>query len=263
MKMIKQLDFFFHLISTSIKASISLQGAFVFEICLMIANNLIFFSVWWIFFHQFQDIAGWQIKEMTLMMAIVTGSYGAMQIFFGGIRQLSRAIIQGDLDPFMTQPKNLLIHVISSRSFAKGWGHIITTLALILIEGLYDRQTIILILIGIVSGCLVFTAMNIIIHSLTFWLGALESLAHKYSDTLFLLALYPAHIYSGFLNLMMFTLIPAGVIGYLPVELIREFSWFQLLILICCALFFWGIALVIFYCGLKRYESGNQFGNRA
>lgn len=262
MKIIKQLDFFFHLILTSIKASIHVRGAFLFEISLMIANNLIFFSIWWIFFHQFQDIAGWQIREMTVMMAIVTGSYGAMQIFFGGIRQLSRTIMQGDLDPFMTQPKNLLIHLISSRSFAKGWGNIMTTFVLIFIEGLYDIHTIVLILIGVLSGCLVFTAMNIIMHSLSFWLGSVESLAQKYSDTLFLLALYPTHIYSGFLNLIMFTIIPAGIIGYLPVELVRQFSWFQLTLLIGSSLLFWGAAFKIFYLGLKRYESGNQFGCR-
>lgn len=239
------------------------RGAFLLETGLMVANNLIFFSIWWIFFRQFHDIGGWHIKEMTLLMAIGIGSYGLMQICFGGARQLSRMIVNGDLDPLMTQPKNILIHLIGSRSLAKGWGHLLTTVCLIMIEKLYDWQTIVLILIGILCGWLVFTSIAIIVHSLAFWIGPIESLAQKYCDSLFLFALYPTNIYAGFLKLIMFTFIPAGVIGYLPVELIRQFSWLQLAILVGSSLMFWGLAFAIFYLGLRRYESGNQFGTRA
>ena len=262
MRFYRFFNFFIHLLLTSIKSSMNLRGAFLIETGLMMANNLIFFSIWWIFFNQFQDIAGWEIKEMTIMMAIGTGAYGLAQICFGGVRQLSRTIINGDLDPFMTQPKNLLIHVISSRSLAKGWGHLLTTLALICLEGLYDIQSITLILVGVITGSFVFASMGIIAHSLSFWLGPIESLALKYSDSLFLLALYPTHIYSGFLQLIMFTLIPAGIIGYLPVELVRNFNWFDLGVLIGSTLIFVGIAFTVFYSGLRRYESGNQFGSR-
>jgi viologen exporter family transport system permease protein len=263
MHFFKSLSFFYHLFLTSVKASMNIRGAFIFETLLMVANNLVFFSVWWIFFRQFNDIAGWQIKEMTVMMAIGTGAYGLMQICFGGVRQLSRTIIQGDLDPYMTQPKNLLVHLVGSRSLAKGWGHLLTTFLLIFIENLYSCQNLVLVTIGVICGSLVFTSMSIIAHSLAFWTGPLESLAQKYSDSLYLFALYPTHIYSGILNLTMFTIIPAGIIGYLPVELIRNFSWSRLAVLLVSVLIFCSLAFEVFYLGLKRYESGNQFGSRA
>ena len=175
MRFFRSWIFFIHLLMTSIRASMSIRGAFIFETFLMVGNNLIFFSVWWIFFRQFNDIAGWQIKEMTVMMAVGTGAYGLMQLCFGGVRQLSRTIMQGDLDPFMTQPKNLLIHLIGSRSLAKGWGHILTTFVLLFLEGLFIPQTVTLVVVGVVCGCLVFTSMSVIAHSLAFWLGPLEA----------------------------------------------------------------------------------------
>lgn len=263
MKSLRFWNFFLHLFLTNIRSSMSIRAAFLFETILITGNNLIFFSVWWIFFRQFNDIAGWQIKEMTVMMAVGTGGYGLMQICFGGVRQLSRTIIQGDLDPFMTQPKNLLVHIIGSRSLAKGWGHIATTFLLLSLEGLFNWQTVTLVTIGVICACLVFTSMSIIVHSFAFWLGPLESLAQKYTDSLFVFALYPTHIYSGLLNLAMFTLIPAGIIGYLPVELVRNFSWFRLAVLVTSALTFWGIAFEVFNLGLRRYESGNQFSSRS
>jgi ABC-2 type transport system permease protein len=195
-------------------------------------------------------------------MAVGTGSYGLMGVCFGGIKNLSLIIINEDLDSFMTQPKNLLLHIAGSRSFAKGWGHLMTAIFLVAVGGFLSPRFIHLIFLSILSGCLVFTSINIIAHSLSFWMGSIESVSKKYCDALFLFSLYPTNIYSGILQLVMFTLIPAGVISYLPVELVRNFSWTQLVILILSALSFFTLAFLIFYSGLKRYESGNKFGAR-
>ncbi len=81
-------------------------------------------------------------------------------------------------------------------------------------------------------------------------------------DSLFVFALYPTNIYSGLLQLVMFTVIPAGLIGYLPVELLHKFSWPKMAILFSSTLGFLMLALLVFHLGLKRYESGNKFGMR-
>lgn len=256
------IQFYFYLLKTSIRASISKRGAFLIETTLMIANNLIFFTIWWIFFRQFDNIAGWNFQDMVVLMAVGTGGYGLMQICFGGVRNLSKMILNGDLDPYMTQPKNLLLHILGSKSLSKGWGHIMTSVLLVWLGGVASLQSIPLITISIICACLVFTSINIIAHSLPFWMGAVEGLSKKYCDSLFLFALYPTNIYSGLLQVVMFTLIPAGVIGYLPVELVRSFSWPWLLVLVSSSMGFFALAFLVFYSGLRRYESGNQFAMR-
>ncbi len=228
----------------------------------MLANNLIFIVMWWLFFREFQTVGGWQMKDMIALLAIGQGSYALMALFFGGTRDLGKIIINGNLDPFMTQPKNLLLHIAGSKSAAKSWGHLATTIFLIFFGGLYDLKTLSLILFTLCTGCLVFTSIRIIAHSLTFWLGPVEHLSERYADALFLFALYPTNIYSGILQVVMFTLIPAGVITYLPVELIRSFSWEKVLTLLVSGFFFSAAAIFIFYKGLKRYESGNQLSLR-
>lgn len=262
MKILKTWKFFLSLLCTSIRASISVRGVFLLESTLMIANNLIFVLMWWIFFRQFKEIAGWTMKDMIALNAIGMGAYGLMQICFGGVKHLSSIVLRGDLDPYMTQPKNLLIQLISSRSFSKGWGHLMTTIILIIFGDLTDFTDLSCIFLSILSGCLVFTSIAIIAHSLVFWLGPVENLSRKYCDSLFLFALYPTNIYSGMLQLVMFTLIPAGIIGYIPVELLRNFSWTNLMILVSSSLAFFALAFVVFQSGLKKYESGNQFGMR-
>ena len=119
-----------------------------------------------------------------------------------------------------------------------------------------------LILLGMICGCLVFVSIAIIAHSLVFWMGSVEALSRRYFESLYLFALYPTNIYSGVLQLIMFTVIPAGIIGYIPVELVRSFSWEKLLLLVGSSVGFFGLSFWVFYRGLKRYESGNQFGIR-
>lgn len=260
--MISNLRFYFHLLATSIKASASLRGAFLLEVFLMLANNLVFFSVWYIFFQQFNSVGGWHLNDMVVMITVGTGGYGLMRLCFGGIRELSKKILSGDLDPFMTQPKSLLLHVAGSRSWARGWGHVLTALLMIIGGGLTSPSTLALIVIGILCVFAVFSSCAIIAHSLAFWLGPIENLSERYTDSLFLFALYPTNIYSGFMQVVMFTAIPAGVIGYLPVEMVRDFSWHTLGALVGSTLIFVALSIFTFYSGLKQYESGNQFGIR-
>lgn len=217
--------------------------------------------MWWVFFQQFDDIAGWKINDIAASMAMLSGAYGLSNVCLGGVKNLGLIILNGDLDPFMTQPKNLLLHVAGAKSRSKGWGHLMTAVILLALGG-FKASSLPLILTLTFSGALVFTSVGLITHSLTFWLGSIESVSHKYLDSLFIFALYPTNIYSGLLQLVMFTLIPAGLIGYLPVELLRSFSWTKLAILLSCSLGFLGTAFLVFHLGLKKYESGNKFGMR-
>lgn len=260
--MLKTIQFYFYLLATSIRAATSNRGAYLMEAGLMVANNLIFLAMWWLFFNEFRTVGHWQMQDMAALFAIGGGAYGLFSICFGGTRNIARMILNGGLDSFMTQPKNLLLHIAGSKSSAKGWGHLMTSTLLILFGGFATVKTALLVIICMITGSLIFASMRVISHSLCFWLGPIETLSEKYADSLFVFALYPTNIYSDVLQLVMFTCIPAGVITYLPVELIRAFSWAKLCTLFVAASIFCALAFFVFYRGLKRYESGNQFGAR-
>jgi ABC-2 type transport system permease protein len=255
--------FYWHLLRTSIRSSISLRGVFLLETFLMVGNNFIFFILWWIFFRQFNDIAGWTLREMSALLAIGIGAYGLNQIFCGGTKRLSNTIVSGELDAFLTQPKNVLLHIVASKSYGKGWGHLLTAIILVFLEGLTDLPTLAILALGLICGCLVFTSAFIMAHSLAFWMGPIDSLSRKYCDSLYVFATYPTHIYSGLLQTTLFTLIPAGVISCLPVELLRSFEWKTFALLLGSASLFVFLAFLVFNLGLRRYESGNTFTPRA
>ena len=80
---------------------------------------------------------------------------------------------------------------------------------------------------------------------------------HNLSMGVITLATYPMSVFKGFAKFLILTVVPAGFISGVPVELLHEFklSWF--LMTIGFTIFVAFLAVVIFYHGLKRYESGN------
>ena len=144
-----------------------------------------------------------------------------------------------------------------------GWGELASSALFLGLSGKLSLSTLPLALAAVAVSGAVFTASGVILHSAAFWLGRVENLARQLWEFLITFSIYPRPLFAGALKLMLFTLIPAGFIGYLPVELLREFTWLGLAAALAGAVLYVGLALLVFDRGLRRYESGNRFGVRA
>ena len=252
-------QFIWGLVGTNLKASVALRGAFLLQAFFMMLNNIIFFSVWWIFFHNFEEIRGWTLPDLTALFGIAAGAYGLAMVFGGGTRNLSNLIAEGHLDAFMTQPKNLLVHTVGSHSMAAGWGDILTFAVLVSLSGYLTWGNVPILVVILICSTAMFIATSIIFHSLAFWLGPVDTLARQLIEFVVMFSVYPQTMFSGVMKVVLFTLIPAGFIGYLPVELLRQFHWPYLVAIMGGAVLYTYLATALFHLGLKRYESGNHF----
>jgi ABC-2 type transport system permease protein len=247
------------LVATNLKAGFALRGSFWLQAGFMVANNLIFWTVWVLFFNKFDALNGWRLPEMTALYGLVAAAFGLTQIFAGGLRNMAQVIADGDFDGFLTQPKSVLLHLAGSRSFPAGWGDIVSGIGLLAASGLVSLASTPLAVLLVVASAGFFVAFGIILHALAFWLGAVNSLARQCYEFLIMFSVYPQHIYTGALRVMLYTVLPAALIGYLPVEVLRSFSWGQLGIVVTSSVAYLGLATVVFRRGLRRYESGNRF----
>jgi ABC-2 type transport system permease protein len=248
------------LLLTNLRASASLRGAFLIQALFMILNNLIYFSVWWIFFERFDSLQGWKLKDLAALYGLTAVSIGAMIALFGGVWNLARMAAEGGLDSLMTQPKNLLYHVVGSHSRPSGWGDIVSGFGLIAMSGYLNWEKLPLLLLLTCSSMLVMLASAVVFQSLAFWLGQVESFARQLSEFVITFSIYPQSIYPMYLRALLFTAIPAAFVSYLPVSLLRDFSWSVLLGVLAASLSYAAFAVGFFYLGLRRYESGNRFG---
>lgn len=257
------LRFALALVAINLKSSFALRGAFWLQASFMVANNLLYFTFWWLFFDRFEEIRGWRLADVGALFGIVASGFGMAVVFAGGMRDLSRTIVEGDLDAFLTQPKSSLLHVVGSRTQASGWGDLCSGCMLLFFSGVVTWRTLPAALFAMLLSATVFIASGVILHSLAFWLGRIESIARQAWDFLITFSIYPRPLFAGFLKILLFTLIPAGFIGYLPVELVRNFEWTGLAAAVGGAAGYVALALWVFGLGLRRYESGNRFGVRA
>jgi ABC-2 type transport system permease protein len=251
------------LVATNLKASFALRGAFWLQAGLMTANNLLFFAFWWIFFERFEEVRGWRVADLAALYGLVAMGFGSAVLLAGGLRELSRLIVEGGLDPFLTQPKDLLLHVVASKTSASGWGDLFSGALLLGYSGLVHWQTLPLCALAVAASTTVFVATGIVLHSAAFWLGRIETLARMMWEFLIAFSTYPRPIFTGAMKWMLFTVVPAGFIGFLPVELLRDFQWSGLAAVVGGAAAYAWLARAIFSAGLRRYESGNRFSLRA
>lgn len=257
-----ELRFALALLAMNLKSSFALRGAFWLQAGFMVANNVLYFAFWWIFFDRFEEVRGWQVRDVSALFGIVAMGFGAAVVFAGGMRELSRCVMDGDLDAYLTLPKSPLLHVVGSRTYASGWGDLCSGALFLLVSGRVTAETWPLAIVAVLCSAVVFVASGILIHSLAFWLGRIEAIARQAWDFLITFSIYPRPLFAGFLKILLFTLLPAGFIGYLPYELLRDFEWTGLLAAVGGALFYGALSLFVFGAGLRRYESGNRFGVR-
>lgn len=156
-----------------------------------------------------------------------------------------------------------LLHTVASRTWAAGWGDLGSALLFLAWSGTLHPGSLAATLLAVAVSATVFLASGVLIHSAAFWLGRIDTLARQLFEFLITFSLYPRPLFAGPLKWLLFTVVPAGFIGYLPVELVRSFTWTGLAAAVGGAVLYASLALAVFSRGLRRYESGNRFGVRA
>jgi ABC-2 type transport system permease protein len=247
------------LVGTNLRASFALRGAFLAQLAFMALNNVVWFSIWWLFFERFEQVRGWRVTDLMLLFGTVATAFGVTVVLAGGVRELARTIQDGELDALLTQPRSPLFQAIASRSVASGWGDALSGMVLVILSGYLDPGRLPLAAVAIAASATVFVSTGVLLHSLAFFAGRVDSFARQVFEFVLTISIYPESLFTGALQLMLYTLVPAGFIGFLPARLVREPSPLVLLAVLCGALAYASLAVLVFRAGLRRYTSGSRF----
>ena len=228
----------------------------------MILNNTAFIFFWLILFEKVGDINGYGFREVMLLWALATAGFGLNEVFMGNGRLISRIIYQGELDVYLLQPVPLLPNILCSRMNTSGWGDLAYGFILFFLTQELTVRTIVLFFFFSLLAAVLFSSANVFYHSLTFFLGNGESLAVSAYNMILTFGTYPGSIFKGTSTWIMHTLLPAGLIIWIPMELIMDFSLKRALLLLAANGILILSSLTLFRTGLKRYASGNRMGTR-
>jgi ABC-2 type transport system permease protein len=253
------LRFAWLLLATSVKASMMSRGTFILQVVFMALNNVTFFLFWWLLMRRAPVIRGWELDDVQLLFGIVAASFGLGVAVAGGVRDLGRQIDEGELDTLLVRPQSVLVHAWGLRSQASGFGDVISGVGFIIWSGQVSWTAMPLVMLVIVASALLFVVTGTVFFSLAFWLGRVDTLSRQLWELLVTFSLYPEPLFGGVIRLILFTLIPAAWLGWVPVWLIKEMSLGVALLFTGAVCVYTLVTIAVFSRGLRAYSSGSRF----
>ena len=240
-------------------SAVEYRKSFLIQAIFMMVNNF-FFMIFWltVFRANGNEIHGLTIRDICYLWSFSTIAYGIANFLFGGAKDLGKYILEGTFDTYLIQPKNIIMNVASSSSDFTAVGDLVYGLivGLYAVEGSLGKY-VILILISIFCS-IFYICTNTLIKLLTVWIGDTENISRVYYYTLLVtFSSYPEQIYGGFIKFLIYTIIPAGYISFVPIHFISTFDSIHLLILFVAALAYIALTAMVTKAALNRYESGN------
>jgi ABC-2 type transport system permease protein len=244
----------------NLQAAMEYRTAFIVQIITMIANDGLWLFFWWTYFRQFPLVNGWQSSNIIVIWAVAACGFGIGMAVFGNTSKLAALIMNGGLDAYLGMPRNVLLHVCITASDPSSWGDIVFAVGAFVLLLHPDLLHFALFLLLSMMGALIFVAFLVIFGSLAFFLGNTEGLSQQMLGALTTFSTYPMNIFNGVVRILLFTIVPAGFISFVPLQLLQHFSWPLFGAMIGFTALFVGLAVTMFQLGLRRYESGNLLG---
>src|SRR6266540_2343478 len=253
----RELKFLFAVWQANIQSIMEYRVAFLTQVIWMMLNNFIYFAIWIIFFDRFKNVRGWGIEDMYITYGVLASAFGLVSLLFGNAFMLSDIINNGRLDYYLSLPRPVLLHTLASRTIASGIVDFTYGFLSFAISGQFTWDGFLRFVLATLLAATVFASFLILVQSLAFWLGVMSNLSALALNAMLTFGIYPITLFDNYAKLILFTLIPAALMGAVPADFIRTFTWQTLAELLVGAVAFLSIAVAVFRLGLKRYESGS------
>ena len=229
---------------------------FLSNIFFMILNNACFIIQWIILYSIKDNIGGYSIKQVYILWGIAAGTYGVAHFFFKSAFSLSETINNGKLDSYLVQPKNVLLTAITTDVEPSALGDILYGYIMLFLSGITISKFILFTILSILGG-ITLTSISIILGSLSFWFLKTDMITSTHHSLMTSFATYPEGIFKGIVKIILFTIVPVGLVNYIPIRLLTEFNIYLFTIVFLITVFSTILSYTIFSNGLKKYSSSN------
>ena len=235
---------------------------FVIQFFGMMLNNAAFALFWAVLIGRAGLVGGYGFIDIMFIWALVSTSFGLAHILAGNVRMIGRIVMEGGLDVYLLQPKDVMLNLLASRTIVSAWGDFAYGFIVMALLPGTDLSAIVLFCSLALPGALIFTATFAAAESLVFFMGNSQALSSALTEFLLSFSLYPEGVFGKSYRWVLYSIIPSGFIAFMPLRIFRALDWPLVPLL-------WGVALVyatlsycLFSAGLRRYESGNRMDVR-
>ena len=255
--MAKFLQLFGAYFKANMAIALEYRASFISQVFGMFINDMIWVAFWVLYFTRFPVLKGWTLDDVIVLWASLAFSFGLVSGILGNARRIPQMVVTGQLDYYLALPKNVLWHLLIAqiRPIALGDAIFGPVLLVVMVELTWAKVAVFLAT-ALVASC-VWLGIMLIGGSLAFYMGNAEVVNNQIFNGVIHFSSYPITIFDGSVKVLLYTLLPAGFITGLPVELMRQWSWLRFGQQALAGAFFLGLGILLFNGGLRRYESGN------
>jgi ABC-2 type transport system permease protein len=175
----------------------------------------------WVVMRQVPSLNGWTFDEVLLIYGLITLSKSINHMFADNLWTLGRQYIRsGGFDRFLVRPIDPLFHLLADRFCHDGIGNFLVGLALVThstraLGLLGNPATLLYLVVAVLSGGLIFVALNLITCVSSFWLMDSVPVTRAVFDN-HLFAQFPLTIYPRAVSILLTWLIPYGFASFYP-----------------------------------------------
>jgi len=232
------------------------KTTFITNILFMILNNASFIIQWVILYSLKDNVGGYTFRQVLLLWGMAAATYGFSHFFFKKAFNLSDTINTGKLDSYLVQPKNVLLSCVTTDVEPSALGDLIYGYIMLFIYG-FTISRLLLFTLFTICGGFILTSIAVILASLSFWFDKSDIIADTGNSLMTNFATYPDGIFKGVVKMLLFTLLPVGIVNYIPVKVITEFNFYLFMLVIFVTILLVILSFIIFNKGLKKYSSSN------
>lgn len=240
----------------AVRMSFADRANFTLQVAGMAINNLVFLTLWVLFFAGFKSVGGWGFSDMALLLGLTMTIVGTCGVAFGGYRDMAVSILRGELDALLTQPKGLISRLLARESLATAWGDLAGGITVLSLFAKVSFAELPLVILALSAGLTVYLSAAISFACLAFWASGARSFARDLTDFTLLFSSYPGSIYQGAVKVVAYSILPAGFVVMAPVEMLREPGLKSIAVVVTAAIAYAALAAGLFHLGLRRYRSG-------
>lgn len=211
-----------YLVSIQIRAQMQYKLNLFIDFATTLGVSVLEFIAVLLFFVSFPTLLGWHIGDVAFLVAVVSLSFGLAEMIGAGIDDFSTVIRRGEFDRVLLRPVGTFTQIIGSdfrlrRLGRIGQGIIAFVFALYALPQLHwTFAKLIVLLLGILSGLVIFLAILLLGATVCFWTVETTELTNILTYGSRDMLGYPLTIYNQALQRFFLFVVPVAFGSYVP-----------------------------------------------
>jgi ABC-2 type transport system permease protein len=260
--MLRSISLYSHFFAQNLKALLEYRWDFwlgVIANAMQQASGLLFIGI---LFSRIPSLNGWNVNEVVFIYGFVSIPAGLCEVFLNGAWQIpSKYVWRGNLDYVLIRPVNDLLPILVDNVGLHGVGLVVFGTGVLAYASnalglVWTVPSIVLAIVAIVSGTMIYGAINLITGTLAFWATGIMptmTLAHHLNE----FSRYPLTWFPRLVQFFFTLILPFAFAGFFPAAFLvgKEGSPVMALLTPVAALVLSLIAYVWWRYGVRHYQS--------